>query len=406
MSTLTLGTPRSPAPVPQIAEVFDFARAQIHQAAADLWPHADIQLGAHVPSITGYVTHLAVDERPLYAKYSYLGMSLVSLLRGAGGTWPQVREAQADYVRRPDALLAREHAQLQLLAQLDGPRACAAAGLERGVLFTVPAVGSTLGDLLLRTPAQTVPLLEGTFAELRPLYRTRTAGWLGPSGAIGERSVAATFARKFNGISGQTYLDRIGADRCPPAVRTEVAGRLRAVVARLRHARLVALQPALEVLTYGELKPEHVVFPDSGGERPLFIDPGLGRGRATSDAAKLISRIVLRLLIARSMPHAATQVLDGVDAFAQNRVALRSAKAARSWQREVLIFWMMDTINLLSTVLSAPPGLPLNERTQALADRPLAACRLLDHASAAFLKQHDAPTAWHTALDTAREAIA
>ncbi|MFF1690780.1 hypothetical protein [Streptomyces sp. NPDC058254] len=406
MSTLTLSTPRSPAPVPQIAQVFSFAQAQICWAAADLWPHADIHLGAHVPSITGYVTHLTVDDRPLYAKYSYLGMSLVSLLRGAGGTWPDVLHAQADYVRRPDALLAREHAQLQLLAQLDGPHACAAAGLERGVLFTVPAIGSTLGDLLLRTPAQTVPLLEGTFAELRPLYRTRTAGWLGPSGAIGERSIAATFARKFNGISGQTYLDRLGADRCPPDVRTEAAARLRSVVARLRHARLAALQPAHEILLYGELKPEHVLFPHETGGRPLFIDPGLGRGLATSDAAKLISRIVLRLLIARPTPSAAAQLLDGVDAFAQHRVAQRSAKAARTWQREVLILWMMDTANLLSTVLSAPPGLPLNERTRALADRPLAACRLLDHASAAFLQQRDVTTAWHTALDTVREAVA
>ncbi|MFE4719420.1 hypothetical protein ACFRLW_23850 [Streptomyces sp. NPDC056728] len=51
MSTLTLGAPRSPMPAPQIAEVFGFARALMHQAAVELWPRADIRLASHVPSI-------------------------------------------------------------------------------------------------------------------------------------------------------------------------------------------------------------------------------------------------------------------------------------------------------------------------------------------------------------------
>ncbi|GAA2349750.1 hypothetical protein OKJ48_13510 [Streptomyces kunmingensis] len=169
MSTLTLSTPRNPAPVPRIADVFDFACTQIHQAATILWSRAEIRVGDHVPSVTGYVVHLSVNDRLLYGMYSYLGMSLVWLLRGAGGSWPQ--------------------------------------------------------------------------------------------------------------------------------------------------------------------------------------------------------------------------------------------EAARSWRREVLVFWLVDTANLLSTVLSAPPGLPLNERTRALAERPLAACSLLDRASAAVHRQQDTPAAWHEVLTAVRGAV-
>ncbi|MFI6875804.1 hypothetical protein ACIBL6_20465 [Streptomyces sp. NPDC050400] len=331
MSTLTLNTSDSPAPVPCVDEVVAFARTQIRRAAIDLWPRAGVMLGTHVPSITGYVIHLTVGDRDLYAKYDFLGMSLVSLLRGAGGTWPQVRSAQTTYVQRSDALMVREHAQLQLLAQLNGPRACKPAGLGHGVLFTHPVPGDTLGDLLLRTPERSCALLEETFAELRPLYRARTAEWLGPAGAIGERSIAATFVRKFNGISGQTCIDQLGADRCPLPERIEAVAHLRAVVTRLRHARLAALQPAHEVLLYGDLKPEHVIYPHGPAEQPQFIDPGLSRGRATSDVAKLISRIVLRLLIARPTPSTASQLLDGLDTFVQHRIRLLRAKTAPTW---------------------------------------------------------------------------
>ncbi|MGP3777028.1 phosphotransferase (plasmid) [Streptomyces sp. SDT5-1] len=407
MSTLTVNTPERPFPPPRADQVFGFARTQIHHAAAHLWPHSRIDLGAHVASITGYVTHLTVDDQPLYAKYDFLGMSLVSLLRGVGGTWPEVRSKQAAYIQRPDALMAREHAQLQLLDELDGPRVSTPAGLAHGVLFTNPVPGDTLGDLLLRAPQTTVSLLERTLAELRPLYRARTAPWLGPAGAIGERSIAATFARKFNGISGQTYLDSMGADRCPPEAGAEAVAHLRAGVARLRHARLRALQPTHQVLLYGDLKPEHVIFPHgAAAERPHFIDPGLSRGRATGDIAKLISRIVMRLLIAHPAPSAAERLLDSLDDFARRRITAMPGKAARTWQREVLTFWLMDTANLLSTILAAPPDLPLNERTGALAAQPLAVCRLLDRLTTVVIHQHDAATAWDTALSTVRGATA
>ncbi|GAA2710339.1 hypothetical protein GCM10010315_10020 [Streptomyces luteosporeus] len=58
--------------------------------------------------MTAYVRRLSVDGRPLYAKVSLLGMSLVSVLRGTAGNWAQVRAAQAAYQGSPGTLLERE----------------------------------------------------------------------------------------------------------------------------------------------------------------------------------------------------------------------------------------------------------------------------------------------------------
>jgi hypothetical protein len=251
----------------------------------------------------------------------------------------------------------------------------------------------------MTTPAQATALLETTLSELRPLYRSRTAGWLGPAGAIGERGIASTFARKFNGISGPTYLAQLGADRLPPKHQEEVQARLRAAVARLRRVRLLPAQTASPVLVYGELKPEHVIFPDGPAGQPQFIDPGLSHGRPSGDVAKLISRTALRLLSAGPGQRTRTaELVAGIDRFAQRRTAALAPKTSRTWQREVLVLWLMDTTNLLSTLLSAPPGLPLNERARALADHPLAACRLVDQVSTDLVRQRDARLTWDRAM--------
>ncbi|MEU0676110.1 hypothetical protein ABZ330_25080 [Streptomyces sp. NPDC006172] len=283
MSTAAVST--FPGPVPDAAEVFAFASDEISSAAAELWPGADVEMSAHIPSVTGYVHRVRVGGRELYAKYSFLGMSLVSILRGVAGDWAEVQRTQAGYVQLPDALLVREGAQLRLLADLGRPRVCEAAGLARGVLFTVPVPGPTLAALLLRDPASTTGLFESVFADLHRLHRSRTTQRMAPAGAISERSVAATFQRKFNGISGQTYLSRLGAERCTDTDRAEVTALLRAVVARLHRMRLTALAPGQAVLTYGDLKPEHLVFPDGAGGRPVLIDPGLLKARSSVDAA-------------------------------------------------------------------------------------------------------------------------
>ena len=181
--------------LPGVEEVFRFAEQEVGLAAAELWPGAVVEFGAHVPSVTGYVRRIAVDGRELYAKYAFLGVSLVSLLRGTCGEWPQVLKEQPAYVARADALLEREAAQLRLLARMRYPRVCPVAGVARGVLFTGPVAGPSLGDLLMLQPETTAPLLRQVFAELRPLHRPRRRD-LGATSVIGERSIVRTFLRK------------------------------------------------------------------------------------------------------------------------------------------------------------------------------------------------------------------
>lgn len=192
---MTTNTLASSPNAPGIADVFVYAATHIHQAAGELWPGEHILLESHVPSVTEYVHRVRVGDRALYAKTSFLGMSLVSLLRGAGGPWPVVRQAQQAYLARPDSLPAREAAQLTLLTTVPGPRVCALAGLKSGVVFTEPVSGPALGDVLLARPDDASGLLSRVLTELRPIHRPSTAQLLAPSWDITERGITGTFLR-------------------------------------------------------------------------------------------------------------------------------------------------------------------------------------------------------------------
>ncbi|MYV52211.1 hypothetical protein [Streptomyces sp. SID3212] len=208
-------SPGAAPAAPTIEEVLSFAQNEVRTAAAGLWPTAAVEVVAHVPGVTGYVCRVRVGGRDLYAKYAYLGISLVSLSRGARGGWSCVRRAQRAYAARPDALLVREAAQLRFLAALDRPRVCAVAGLHpSGVLFTEPVAGPTLASLLRDRPQDTAALIESTWSELDHLHRPQTVRTLTPGDAIAERGIASTFRRKFEGVGGSFYLDRLGDERC------------------------------------------------------------------------------------------------------------------------------------------------------------------------------------------------
>ncbi|BAC68049.1 hypothetical protein AQJ43_29520 [Streptomyces avermitilis] len=409
VSTTAVSTSPGPVPpVPDADEVFAFAAREIAAAAAGLWPRADVDLGDHVPSVTGYVRRIRVDGRTLYAKYAFLGVSLVSLLRGACGPWPDVRAAQQAYVQRPGALMDREAAQLRLLAQLDSPRVCPVAGLARGVLFTESVTGPTLADLLLQRPHDAADLLEGLFGELRRLHRPSAARLLGPARGIGEHSIRGTFQRKFNGLSGPTYVERLGAERCAPGDRALVVGLLRDVVVRLHRLQATGLpqQASRRVLAYGDLKPEHVVFPEGTSGQPVFIDPGLLLAPPTVDAAKLISRTVLLLAAARPGAGTGQQAMRGVGAFAAARADVLPARVRRSWLRELLVLWLMDSVNILTTYLSAPGVLPMPGRGSALIGRAVDLCRMADQLSSELAAGADTRAVWESALGLAQAVAA
>ncbi|MGW2187549.1 phosphotransferase [Streptomyces sp. NPDC001719] len=367
------------------AAVFAYADEQIKQAAAELWPGGAVRLGQHTQSITAYVRRLTVDGRLLYAKLSLLGLSLVSVLRGTAGDWAQVRAAQAAYRGSPGALLERAARGLAILQEA-GVRACPVAGLRGGVLFTEPVAGPTLADLLAKDPHQAGELMTRAVVELAGLQRPSVARAVDEV-AITERGIGSTFDRKFNGISGPTYLRKAGQ-------AGEVLGSVVLRLRRLRPAPAAGRRPVV----YGDLKPDHVVFPDGADGRPVFLDPGLGRGRPQTDAAKLISRTVLGLIASSLDLVAADAAATGIEEFADALTADLAPDERAEWLRHLVVLWLMDTTNILSTYLTCPADLPLPEHAGKLTARAEAVCSLLEITTAGLVAGTDPRAVWRLAL--------
>ncbi|MFE5262918.1 hypothetical protein [Streptomyces coelicoflavus] len=138
-------------------------------------------------------------------------------------------------------------------------------------------------------------------------------------------------------------------------------------------------------LAYGDLKPEHVVFPDGPDGRPVLLDPGLLRASPMVDVAKLMSRTVLVLVVHRPAPEVTRQIFDGLALLAVARGGHLGPRERRGWVRHLLTLWLMDTVNIVTTYLSAPAALPLPRLGLALVDRAVPVARLVDAVSADLL---------------------
>ncbi|MYV52212.1 hypothetical protein [Streptomyces sp. SID3212] len=134
----------------------------------------------------------------------------------------------------------------------------------------------------------------------------------------------------------------------------------------------------------------------------MFIDPGLRRAAGPeADAAKLIGRCVLLLAATAPGPQVARLVMEGVGAFAEQRMGMLTRQDRHFWVREVLALWLMDTVNVLTTCLSAPSALPLPEHGEALARRAAAVAALADRLSAHLVGATNDMVAWERSLATA-----
>lgn len=170
---------------------------------------------------------------------------------------------------------------------------------------------------------------------------------------------------------------------------------------RLR--RLSARPPATvaSVLVYGDLKPEHIVFEHHAiaAERPVFIDPGLMHARATVDAAKLVSRTILLLIGFR--PLTSTAIGNGLAAFVDNQTQVLPAMARREWLHELVLLWLMDTVNILTTYLSAPAGLPPPAHAKAALSQVQTVGALVDKVSVEMAAGADPQSVWRLGLGDA-----
>ncbi|WP_405576215.1 phosphotransferase [Streptomyces sp. NBC_01092] len=390
-----------PHVLPEPGALFELSADRIRRAAAEEWPGEPMTLGAHVPSVTGYVRRVHLAGRELFAKDSVLGLSLVSVLRGVAGDGGRVRAAQAAYATSPTSLLAREAAQLRAL-DAAGIRVGRCAGYRRGVLFTEAVTGPSLLDLITKEPARTADLMTGAVRGLAALQSPAVVAAV-DAAPIAERGIDTTFRRKFNGISGRAYVAWLGFEQLDERTRRGVVAVLGAVVARLLKLRLTPA-PGPRLVVYGDLKPEHVLFPDGPDEQnPVFIDPGLSRGGAHQDNAKLVSRALLAVLTATPV-HRAALVVEGIDAFTQDQARLIGRGERRMWLRRLMITWLMDSVNILSTYLAAPASLPLPEHARAVVDAAPALCTVLDSVSANLTAGTDPDVVWRLALASVTRA--
>lgn len=388
-------------PAPAAAEVFAYADQQITEAAIAQWPDASVSLGTRVASPTGYVRRLRIDGRRVYAKYSFLGTSLVSLLRGAAGDWPSVQAVQEQYVHSDASLMRREAAQIKFLARRRGPRPAQFEGLQAGVLFTAPVTGTPLSQVLLTDPARSVELLDETFRELQPLYRSRAA----VSGLAGtERSIVDTFHRKF----GQPHTPAYLAELEGSTEGDSESGGLSRIVRRLLRPTSLPNPAPFSALCYGDLKPEHVLLPppDEVGARLRFIDPGLVVAHPHTDLAKLVMRTVLFLVATRPAPTVTEQILDGLAEHVDHQFRASSPYDQLMLLRQLLTWMLMDAVNILTTYLAAPSSLPLPSSGQALAARPGPFLAAIDKVTADLEQHTPARTMWESAMSEFKAAAA
>ncbi|MGH3897743.1 MAG: phosphotransferase, partial [Pseudonocardiaceae bacterium] len=245
--------------------VLHHARTAVEMVATRLWAGERVQVGPYLPSVTNYVTFLRVGERSFVAKYSLLGTSLVSVVRGLRGTWPQVETSQRAYVADPQGLLAQEHAQLRALATTARRgalplRVPQIITYEAGVLITVAVAASSLSTKLLRGSQHPGKLLTQVADTARRLQCACDAD---PAlGAVmlsrPHSSIAGTYARKFlSPRRAQDYLTGLGDGWAGPTERREIQDSLTG----LRSVLSSLLRPtAAPVVIYGDLKPEHVLL--------------------------------------------------------------------------------------------------------------------------------------------------
>ncbi|MDT0441423.1 hypothetical protein [Streptomyces johnsoniae] len=71
------------------------------------------------------------------------------------------------------------------------------------------------------------------------------------------------------------------------------------------------------------------------------------------------------------------------------------------WLHQLLVLWLMDTVNVLSTYLSAPASLPLPPQAARLVQRAVEVSNLAESVSADLVTGAEPHQAWERMIDRA-----
>ncbi|MGN5381151.1 hypothetical protein ACQ4WX_40485 [Streptomyces lasalocidi] len=123
------------------------------------------------------------------------------------------------------------------------------------------------------------------------------------------------------------------------------------------------------------------------------------------DIAKLVSRTVLTLTAHRPEAPVVHQVLHGLDVFVKSQVPMLSGRERRFWLQNLMTLWLMDTVNIMTTYLSAPSALPLPRVGTALMDRVVPVFSMVASISADLETGTAVRGTWEGALDAALAVV-
>jgi hypothetical protein len=354
--------------------VLAHARTAVETVATRLWAGESVHVGSQLPSVTNYVTLLQVGGRSFVAKYSLLGTSLVSVVRGLHGTWPEVQSNQQSYLAGTRAQLTQERDQLRVLATVARHgavplRVPEVIAYDAGVLITVAVASPSLSTELLRggqQPGELLSRVADTARHLQRAFGTERPPLRATLISSPHSSIAGTYARKFlSPRHARDYLTALGRGWVGPTDRREIQESL----TKLRSVLSPLLRPtASPVVIYGDLKPEHVLLEPAGSQ--IWIDPGLQRADPAAELAKLVSRTALLLVITQPPGDRISAILDALDQLLSEFLRCHT-RAETHTMRRVLALWLADWSNYLATGLSLPPQvpLPLPPMLRAAADR-------------------------------------
>ncbi|MFE2292296.1 hypothetical protein [Streptomyces sp. NPDC059452] len=338
--------------------------------------------------MTSYVCRVTVGGEGLFAKYGWLSTSLVSILRGARGTWEDVQEAQHPYVNSVDLLTGREAQHLAFLRELGLPRVCETAGLHAGVLFTRAVPGTTVAEEMTARPWDTAELLDSVLLSLKELYGPAGTTYLRGAWPINERSIVDVFLRKVRGPAAARYLADLGRDsRLLEHERLEVVSLVGTTVRRLLRLT-AAIRPRQKTAVFGDLKPEHVHL---DGRRLTFIDPAIQWAAGPQpDVAKLCGRSLL-LALCHQEPRTERQITEGVVSALRRYLGALPKSDRGDELREVMVLWLMDIVNILTTCLNAPRGFPLTASQRVLTSQARRIAAVAERVSALLIGSMSGP---------------
>ncbi|MFD3848212.1 hypothetical protein ACFWVB_20270 [Streptomyces microflavus] len=282
----------------------------------------------------------------------------MSILRGAKGTWDDVREAQRAHVQSIDLLTRRQHQALDALQTLSRPRVCEPVELLGGVLFTAPAPGRTVAEEMADRPWDTAALLDAILLSLTTVHTGDGARYLRQAWPLTERSILDVFRTQLAGPAAARYIADLGRDSLiPEGERLDVIARVETAVRRL--LRLTeAIRPRQRAGVFGDAQPGNIFLSD---HRLTFINPALHWAAGPEpDVAKLISRTFL-LALAQPSRGDERRITQGAVAALGRYFQAVPAFERVARLREVMVLWVMDTVSTLATYLSAPAGFPLSD---------------------------------------------